>query len=191
MLFRSISLQDGPTAPLTVRIISRDRDVHLDLAGGNRIPKISERKARSVAELRAAGEGVDRMLLLHDGTPAGSDLFEAVLTMPDPQVVLGIVPALTVGEEPGNGHGIILQDEERAKRLGRELSVSHVQDDTGEAFVRLAQEGQYDLIILPVPEEPPAGQTSRLDARAHYVLDRAHCRVFLAASPRIPQEVDR
>jgi amino acid transporter len=189
--FYWISLHDGPTAPLTVRIISRDRDVHLDLAGGNRIPKISERKARSVAELRAAGEGVDRVLLLHDGTAAGSDLFQAVLTMLDPQVVLAIVPAVTVGEESSNGHGVIQQDEERAKRLGRELSVSYVQEDTGEAFVRLAQEGQYDLIILPLPEEPPAGQTSRLDPRAHYVLDRAHCRVFLAASPRIPQEVDR
>jgi hypothetical protein len=55
----------------------------------------------------------------------------------------------------------------------------------------VAQEGQYDLIILPLPEEPPAGQTSRLDARARNVLDRAHCRVFLAAAPRIPQEVDR
>ncbi len=30
----------------------RNRDVYLDLAGGNRIPKISERQARSVAELR-------------------------------------------------------------------------------------------------------------------------------------------
>src|SRR5262249_41426242 len=80
-----ISLHDGQPPPLTVRVISRDRDVYLDLAGGNRIPKISERRARSVAELRAAGEGVDRVLLVHEGTQAGSDLFQAVLTMLDPQ----------------------------------------------------------------------------------------------------------
>ena len=49
--------------PLTVRILSRERDVYLDIAGGNRIPKISERSARSVAELRAAGVGVDRVLI--------------------------------------------------------------------------------------------------------------------------------
>src|SRR5262249_51977311 len=66
--FYWISLHGGNPAPLTVRILSRDRDMYLDLAGGNRIPKISERKARSVAELRAAGVGVDRVLLLHDGT---------------------------------------------------------------------------------------------------------------------------
>ena len=75
--FYWINLHGGNPAPLTVRILSRDRDIYLDLGGGNRIPKISERKARSVAELRAAGVGVDRVLLLHDGTPASSDLFQA------------------------------------------------------------------------------------------------------------------
>src|SRR5262249_10685429 len=55
LAFYWISLHDGQTAPLTVRILSRDRDLYLDLAGGNRIPKISERRARTVAELRAAG----------------------------------------------------------------------------------------------------------------------------------------
>ena len=58
------------------------------LAGGNRIPKLGERRARSVAELRAAGVGVDRVLLLHDGSPASSDLFASVLTMLDDKVVL-------------------------------------------------------------------------------------------------------
>src|SRR5437867_2204144 len=90
--FYWINLHSGLPAPLTVRILGRDRDVHLDLAGGNRIPKISERKARSVAELRAAGVGVDRVLLVHYGDPESSDLFEAVLTMLDPQVVLTLVP---------------------------------------------------------------------------------------------------
>ena len=66
--FYWMNLHDGEPAPLTVRLLSRDRDVYLDLAGGNRIPKISERQARSVAELRAAGVGVDRVLLVHDGT---------------------------------------------------------------------------------------------------------------------------
>ena len=75
-----------------MRILSRERDVYLDLGGGNRIPKISRTQARSVAELRAAGVGVDRVLLLHDGSPADSDLFQAVLTMLDPQVKLALLP---------------------------------------------------------------------------------------------------
>src|SRR5262249_8630006 len=75
--FYWISMHDGQPAPLTVRILGRDRDVYLDLGGGNRIPKISERRARSVAELRAAGVGVNRVLLAHDGSPGNSDLFQA------------------------------------------------------------------------------------------------------------------
>ena len=82
--FYWISLHDGQPCPLTVRILSHDRDVYFDLDGGNRIPKISERNARSVAELRAAGIGVGRVLLAHDGSPGNSDLFQAVFTMLDP-----------------------------------------------------------------------------------------------------------
>ena len=80
-----MSIHGGQPAPLTVRIISRNRDLYFDLAGGNRIPKISERRARSVAELRAAGVGVDRMLFVHDGSSAGHDLFQAILTTLDPE----------------------------------------------------------------------------------------------------------
>src|SRR5438132_1223125 len=104
--FYWMNLQEGQSVPLTVRILGRDRDVHLDLGGGNRIPKAGERRARSVAELRAAGVGVDRVLLLHDGSPASSDLFQAVLTMLDPQVVLGLVAVVPPGNEPLNGHGL-------------------------------------------------------------------------------------
>lgn len=43
MAFYWISLHGGNPAPFTVRILTRDRDMYLDLAGGNRIPKISER----------------------------------------------------------------------------------------------------------------------------------------------------
>jgi hypothetical protein len=73
--------------------------------------------------------------------------------------------------------------------MGREVSVVSVKEATGSEIVRVAQDGEIDLIVLPLPVEPPAGG-SRLDGRAEYVLDHAHCRVFLAASPRVPQEVE-
>jgi hypothetical protein len=52
------------TAPLPRprSILGRERDVHFDIAGGSRIPKIGERRARSVRELREAGVGIDRVL---------------------------------------------------------------------------------------------------------------------------------
>jgi amino acid transporter len=180
--FYWINLHDGQTAPLTVRILTKDRDMYLDLGGGNRIPKISERQARNVAELRAAGVGVDRVLLAHDGSPASSDLFQAVLTMLDSQVQLALAPVVPVGQEPLNGHSLVKQDEERARHLGRELTMLTINGDVGADIVLQAREGQYDLIILPFAGGP-------LDERASYILHHAHCRVFLAANPEIPQEV--
>ena len=70
LAFYWINLHGGSPVPLTIRMLTRERDMSMDLGGGNRIPKISERKARTVAELRAAGVGVSRVLLVHDGTQA-------------------------------------------------------------------------------------------------------------------------
>jgi len=50
--------------PLTVRVLSRHRDV-CSIWAGKSIPKISERKARSVDELRSAGIGISQALLVH------------------------------------------------------------------------------------------------------------------------------
>jgi amino acid transporter/nucleotide-binding universal stress UspA family protein len=187
--FYWISLHDGNPAPLTVRILTRERDMYLDLGGGNRIPKISERRARSVAELRAAGVGVDRLLLLHDGTPAGSDLFHAVLTMLDPQVGLGLISLVAPGSDPLNGHGVVHQDEERARQLGRPLSLLQVPKMDGPGIVDLAREYQYDLIVLPLPPESATDPLGHLDDRARYIARHAHCRVLLATHPMIPHEV--
>jgi amino acid transporter/nucleotide-binding universal stress UspA family protein len=187
--FYWISLHNGHPAPLTVRILSRERDMYLDMAGGNRIPKISERKARSVAELRAAGVGVDRVLLAHDGSPANSDLFQAVLTMLDPQVVLALAPVVPPGSEPLNGHSVVHQDEERARQLGRELVIMPLKTADGPEIVAQARAGEYDLIILPLSPESPADPFGALDDRSRYIVRHAHCRVLLAAPPVIPTEV--
>ena len=187
--FYWINLHGGEQAPLTVRILSRDRDIYLDLAGGNRIPKISERKARSVAELRAAGVGVDRVLLIHDGSPSSSDLYHGVLTMLDPEVVLGIVPMVPPGVEPLNGHSVVHQDEERAEQIGRPLQMIQLAEPSGPAIVERARKDQYDLIIVPLSAEAPADPLGTLDERSDYIIRHAHCRVFLAAVPVIPTEV--
>jgi nucleotide-binding universal stress UspA family protein len=188
--FYWINLHGGNPAPLTVRMLTRERDMSMDLGGGNRIPKISERKAKNVAELRAAGVGVSRVLLVHDGTPAQSDLFQAILTMLDPAVHLAVVPVLGDGTEGQNGQGsIIHHDEERAKQLGRELTVLHLKEPTGAKIVHEAREGLYDLIVLPLPTEGTTRSVAQLDARSQYIVVNAPCRVFLATAPGIPAEV--
>jgi amino acid transporter/nucleotide-binding universal stress UspA family protein len=183
-----ISLHEGQTAPLTVRILSRERDMYLDLAGGNRIPKVSER-ARTVAELRAAGVGIDRALLIHDGSSGSSDLFQAVMTMLDDDVALGLVCLVSPGGDPHNGPSVVQQDCQRAEKLGRHLQVFEPAGDAPAEIVRLAREGQYDVIILGLPQETSGGLASLVDRRAEYLLKNAHCRVFLAAAPQIPQEI--
>ncbi|MDD5323070.1 MAG: universal stress protein, partial [Methylococcales bacterium] len=184
-----ISLHGGQPSGLTVRILSPDRDVHLDLEGGNRIPKIGERKARSVSELREAGVGVDRVLLVHDGTPDSSDLFKSVLTMLDPEVVLDFVTVPPVEHQPPNNHDFIRQDQELAKRLKRELEVHLPDGDLGPAIVNLARERCYDLIILSLLEGRSLDRDQPRLAWLDYLLQHAHCPVFLAAQPVIPTEV--
>jgi nucleotide-binding universal stress UspA family protein len=186
--FYWISLHEGKPMPLTVRILSRNRDVYFDLEGGNRIPKISERRARTVSELRAAGVGVSRVLLAHDCTPAGSDVFQAVLTMLDPQVILALVDVGAAGPSPATDQSLIRHDCDRAEHLGREIDVFTRHGDLGPEIVRLAQEGRFNLIILPLVDPRP--RNGHWDSWIEYVLGHAHCPVFLTAQPLIPDEVD-
>jgi nucleotide-binding universal stress UspA family protein len=180
---------EGQPKPLTVRIISRDREVHLDLAGGNRIPKISERQARSVAELRAAGVGVNRVLLVHDGTSKSHDLFQSVLTMLDPLVHLDLVVIPNSTLSAGEIQTALSSDEGRAKQLGRELATIVAGEQAGPELVRVARDGHYDLVIAAAPEHW-SGTGAPLEAWLDYTLEHIHCPVFLAAAPAIPTEVD-
>ncbi len=136
--------------------------------------------------------------MTHDGSAANSDLFEAVLTMLDPQVVLTLVhtQAGDAAEATSvvNGNGVLFQDQERAKQLGREMEVRSLPGapaELGARIISLAQEGKYDLIILSLSSDVPAGADRHDDGPTNYVLRHAPCRVFLASPPVIPQEPEK
>jgi amino acid transporter/nucleotide-binding universal stress UspA family protein len=191
--FYWISLHEGhPLLPLTVRILNKDRDVYFDLEGGNRIPKIGERQARSVAELRASGVGVDKVLLIHYGTPADNDLFSWVLTMLDPEVVLDLFAMVPPdAQRPGETSpavNALSHDREQAQRLGRKLNILTPKGDPAAELVRLAREGRYDLIVTGLPEG--RSLASAVPPWMDQVMRNAHCPVFLAAHPLIPKEVE-
>ena len=180
-----INLHSGEPSPLTVRLLSRSRDIYFDLGGGNRIPKISERQARSVAELRAAGVGVRRVLLVHSATAEGSDLFGAVLTMLDPMIWLTVVPvASTEQAEPSSW---IEHDLERARQLHREVEVCTLPGQSLAAeIVKQARDVGCDLLIIGASVQREA--VTPLDLPR--LLHEAPCRVALISSPALPEEPD-
>jgi nucleotide-binding universal stress UspA family protein len=184
-----INLNEGQQLGLTVHIVSSDRDVSFDLDGGNRIPKAAQRQAKTVADLRAAGIGVRRVLLAHDGTPSGSDVFEWLLTMLDPQVTLDLVAVAPLASQTVVGPAAIEQAQQHAEQLGRKLQVLSLEPQSGMDLVRLAKEGIYNVIVLSWGEESRGMSEPAGHDWVSYVLQNAPCSVFLASHPVIPNQV--
>ncbi len=176
--FYWINLHGGEAAPLSVRILGPQRDVQFDLGGGNRIPRLGEARARSVADLRAAGIGVQRVLLALEEAPRALDQFQDVLTMLDPAVELHIALPETDGETARALR-------EQAEQVERAVAFHAWQDERGPDLVCLAQTTQSDAIIAPVPLEDSGAAPAWVD----YILGHAPCPVLLAHAPTVPQEV--
>lgn len=147
-----INLHDGHAAPLTVRVLSETLDVHYDIGGGVRIPTASDRQARSVGDLREAGVGVKKVLMVHDASARGSDVFENVLTMLDPEVVLDLahVPSADITDTGSLATGSHIEfDRERAAKVGREVTIHVVNDAPTDSVLQLVKQHEYDLVIIP------------------------------------------
>jgi amino acid transporter len=193
MAFYWINLHAGSPVPLTIRVLSRTWDVHYDVGGGSRIPRISERKARTVAELRAAGVGVRRVLMVHDNTNRSNDLFDVVLTTLDPDVLLDLVH-LDLGHRDGetSSTGVaasansLAADVERAAKIGREITVHNLHEDPGPGIVRLALDEDYDLLVL---DRPPAENGEGEPVWHQYIHEHASCAVCVLSLPAIQREV--
>jgi hypothetical protein len=144
-----------------------------------------------VAELRAAQVGVGRVLLVHDGGLAASDLLTATLTMLDPDVTLGLVQLSPEPEPAGEEPTPLQRDLRRARKLGRELEM-HAPGgpDWPAEVVRIAGENNYDLIVLPLPAERAEGAPRSWSEAIDHILRNALCRVFLASPPAIPRLPD-
>jgi nucleotide-binding universal stress UspA family protein len=184
--FYWISLFGGTPEPLTVRLLSRNRDLYFDLAGGNRIPKIGERQARSVAELRSAGVGVSHVLVAHCGNSTSSDLFTAALTMLDPLVAFSVVRVPLESPEAAETDWFA-HDLERAKQLNRDVEVHTLPPgNPNERVVELARQLGCGLVIIAQPEEPGLGRKG-LDFQL--LSKNSPCSVCLVAAPSIPGEV--
>jgi hypothetical protein len=109
--------------------------------------------------------------------------------MLDPHVQLALVPVGAGGAPAPRGPEGLLPEQEQARRLGRELRVLPPPQGPGAGVVRLAREGHYDLIILPLPPELPPGAPLPEGSWQVYVLRHAPSQVLLWAPPAVPQEV--
>ena len=186
--FYWINLHGGIPTPLTIRILSPNRDLSFDLAGGNRIPKLGERRARSIAELRSAGVGVRHVMLVHEDTSSSSDLFSAILTMIDPAVTLTIVN-IAGSETDGCETDFLQQDIDRAKQLRRDIEQRQL--EPGEPSMNLAllaMQLKVDLIVLGKHDDAEGEKPSTINP--DIVAREAVCAVALVTPPRIPDEVD-
>jgi hypothetical protein len=81
----------------------------------------------------------------------------------------------------------LAHDQERARKLGREMDVHALTTDWGPEIVRLARAGQYGILILPIPAEAPDGARLKW---IDFVRNQAPCPVALVTLPVIPQQVD-
>jgi amino acid transporter len=187
--FYWIHLHGGAPRPLTVHVVSRDRDLTFDLDGGNRIPRAAERQARSVAELREAGIGIRRVLLVHDGTRASSDVFEWLLTMLSGGVEFDIVRAAPLELALANGHDTSEKDRKWAEQLGRSVRLIADTPQEGPEIVSLSREGLYDAIVMPALSASATPFGAAAEAWPAYVLQHSSCSVFIAVHPTIPREV--
>jgi amino acid transporter len=178
-----INLHEGEPRGLTVHIISADRDLTFDLHDGNRIPTAAERRAKTAADLREAGIGVQRVLMAHDGTSASHDVFEWLITMLSSGVTLDVALAPPLESAADDDEEALVKDQQRAGQLGRSVKLLATAPQSGPEFVRLATSGDYDLIVMPWPAVQGA------NAWVDYVRHNAPCNVFLAAHALAPREV--
>jgi amino acid transporter len=177
IMFDWLTLHQGEMAPLTVKILTKDREVHFDLGGGTRIPKPGESNARNVAELRAAGVGIKRVMAVLIDTSEGLDLFQALMTLIDPQVPLSIVMV-------GDDDGFQGKMQEQAEQVERTVSFSRLPVPHADSIVKQATSERSDLLILALGELPAV-----IPAWIDEVMRKAPCRISLTAAPNVPQDI--
>ena len=129
---------------------------------------------------------MNRALLAHFDNPESSDLFKAVLTMLDPQVLLTVV--LVANDGAGKPGVWLQQDVERARQLRREMDVATLPDGAPEPeIVRLAQARGFDLVIVGLPSD--SGPEGARPFDTNYIVKHAPCRICLVTPAVIPEGV--
>jgi amino acid transporter/nucleotide-binding universal stress UspA family protein len=181
--------------PLSIRVLGKDRDVRLDIAGGSQIPKpgaAAAETARLLADLRKSWHGVERLLLAYDGSPLSADFLDTVMSFLDPAIEVTLID---VAEEDFDGDGprtdptaeatsVIERGVERARELGRTVSYKVARGAAGPEIVKAAIDGKFDAIFMSLRGVYRRGDTTAFASNTRYVLENAPCRVILGFAPK-------
>ena len=178
--------------PLSIRVLAKDRDVRLDIAGGSQIPKIGvmpAETARILSELRKSWHGVERLLLAYDGSPLSADFLDTVMSFLDPAIAVTLMDVAENGSK--ETHGQIEEAErvvevaaERARALGRTVEWRVARGEAGPEIVRAAIDGKFDAIFMSLRGVYRRGDTTAFASNTRYVLEHAPCRVILGFAPK-------
>ncbi len=188
-----LNLGGAKPEPISIRVLGKDRDARLDIAGGSQIPRpgaIAAETARILAELRKSWHGVERLLLAYDGSPLSSDFLETVLSFLDPAISVTLIDVVEPearedGIDPvGKAQDLIEHAVERANELGRSVHRLIARGEAGPEIVRAAVEGKFDAIFMSLRGAYRRGDTTAFASNTRYVLENAPCRVILGFAPK-------
>jgi nucleotide-binding universal stress UspA family protein len=185
--------------PLSIRVLGKDRDVRLDIAGGSQIPKpgaaVAE-SARLLADLRKSWHGVGRLLLAYDGSPLSADFLDTVMSFLDPAIQVTLIDVAepdadgdkTAADPTTEATDVVMRGVERARELGRNVKYLVARGQAGPEIVRAAIEGKFDAIFMSLRGEYRKRDTASFAPNTRYVIEHAPCRVILGFAPKsIPQ----
>lgn len=184
-----LNIGGGEPKPLTVRVLGKDRDVRLEIAGGSQIPKLGARSpaaARTMADLRASWHGVEKLLLAYDGSSLSADFLDTVISFLDPDVAVTLIDISEEGGAEGEAQAseILRQGVERAQALGCQVDSIVARGEPGPVLVKTAAEGRYDAIFMSLRGEYRTLDTIVMATNTRYVLQNAPCRVILGFAPK-------
>jgi nucleotide-binding universal stress UspA family protein len=179
--------------PLSIRVLGKDRDARLDIAGGSQIPKpgaAAAEAARILAELRKSWHGVERLLLAYDGSPLSADFLDTVMSFLDPAIAVTLIDVVEDGQSvegidaAEEAKDVVQRGVERALALGRNVEWRVTHGEAGPEIVRAAVEGKFDAIFMSLRGVYRRGDTTAFASNTRYVLENAPCRVILGFAPK-------
>jgi amino acid transporter/nucleotide-binding universal stress UspA family protein len=179
--------------PLSIRVLGKDRDVRLDIAGGSQIPKqgaAAAETAQLLSELRKSWHGVERLLLAYDGSPLSADFLDTVMSFLDPAIAVTLIDVAEDDATPERfgpieeAKDMVERGAERARALGRHVEYRVARGEPGPEIVRAAVEGKFDAIFMSLRGVYRRGDTTAFASNTRYVLENAPCRVILGFAPK-------